>query len=390
MEELYDRLAVGKEAGTLDPEAEKLARKFFETLALLASNPRHNSLERHEIDALTRRVGFKVFQSYLENRNPSAGRLFWAYGPARGQIAVLGLEPHPEDTVRGYAGFASLRFRRTRRVEENALVGYNSRLGISRADPIRPSWRSPVAGHSKWKQIKRKKAITDNKRAANWTKLIREITVAARAGGGDPAGNPRLRLAIDTARAANMPNENIDRAIKKGTGELEGVNYEEITYEAYGPGGVAIMIESLTDNGNRTVADIRRWLTRNGGNLGTTGSVAWMFDRRGQIVVDGERHDEDTVMEAALEAGALDVESEEGAYTVLTEVADFTAVQDGLREKGIGWESAELAMVPKTMVNIAGPDADQLMKLLELIEDLDDVQKVYTNADVDVDSLAEV
>lgn len=247
-----------------------------------------------------------------------------------------------------------------------------------------------MAGHSKWKQIKRKKAITDNKRAANWTKLIREITVAAKAGGGDPAGNPRLRLAIDTARAANMPNENIDRAIKKGTGELEGVNYEEITYEAYGPAGVAIMIESLTDNGNRTVADIRRWLSRNGGNLGTTGSVAWMFDRRGQIEVDGERFDEETVMEAALEAGALDVESEEGTFTVLTEVTDFTAVQDGLREKGIAWESAELAMVPKTTVNVAGPDADQLMKLLELIEELDDVQKVYTNADVDVDSLAEV
>ena len=247
-----------------------------------------------------------------------------------------------------------------------------------------------MAGHSKWKQIKRKKAITDNKRAANWTKLIREITVAAKAGGGDPAGNPRLRLAIDTARAANMPNDNIDRAIKKGTGELEGVNYEEITYEAYGPAGVAIMIESLTDNGNRTVADIRRWLSRNGGNLGTTGSVAWMFDRRGQIVVDGERYDEEMVMEAALEAGALDVESEEGAYTVLAEVADFNAVQDGLREKGIEWESAELAMVPKNMVSIAGADADQLMKLLELIEDLDDVQKVYTNADVDVDSLAEV
>lgn len=247
-----------------------------------------------------------------------------------------------------------------------------------------------MAGHSKWKQIKHKKAITDNKRAANWTKLIREITVAARAGGGDPAGNPRLRLAIDTARGANMPNENIDRAIKKGTGELEGVNYEEITYEAYGPAGVAIMIESLTDNGNRTVADIRRWLVRNGGNLGTAGSVAWMFDRRGQIIVDGERYDEDTVMEAALESGALDVESEEGTFTVLSEVNDFHAVQDGLRARGIEWESAELSMVPKNMVNVAGGDADQLVKLLELLEDLDDVQKVHTNADLDVDSLTEV
>ena len=246
-----------------------------------------------------------------------------------------------------------------------------------------------MAGHSKWKQIKHKKALTDAKRAAAWTKVIREITVAAREGGGDPAGNPRLRLAIDNAKAANMPNDNIDRAIKKGTGELEGVNYEEITYEAYGPAGVAIMIESLTDNGNRTVADIRRWLSRNGGNLGTTGSVAWMFDRRGQISIDAERFDEMTVMEAALEAGALDVQSEDGGFTVVTEVTDFHAVQDALREKGIEWEEAELAMIPKTEVRVEGDDAEQLMKLLDLLEDLDDVQKVYTNADMDVD-LAEV
>lgn len=244
-----------------------------------------------------------------------------------------------------------------------------------------------MAGHSKWKQIKHKKAITDSKRAANWTKIIREITVAAKAGGGDPGGNPRLRLAMDTARAANMPNDNIERAIKKGTGELEGVSYEEITYEAYGPGGVAIIIESLTDNGNRTVADIRRWLSRNGGNLGTTGSVAWMFDRRGQIVVDGERYDEETVMEAALEAGALDVESEDGLYNILSEVSDFHAVQDGLRAKGIEWESAELAMIPKTEVRVEGEDAPKLVKLLDLLEELDDVQKVYSNADVDEDAL---
>jgi YebC/PmpR family DNA-binding regulatory protein len=249
-----------------------------------------------------------------------------------------------------------------------------------------------VAGHSKWKQIKHKKALTDSRRAAAWTKIIREITVAAKAGGGDPTGNPRLRLAIDTARAANMPNDNIERAIKKGTGELEGVHYEEITYEAYGPAGVAIMIDTLTDNANRTVADIRRWLSRNGGNLGTTGSVAWMFDRRGQIDVDAGRYDEETVMEAALEAGALDVEGDDGTFTVTTDVADFGAVQDALREKGIEWESAELAMVPKTEVRVEGDDAKKLVKLLELLEDLDDVQNVYTNADmdVDVDSLAEV
>lgn len=247
-----------------------------------------------------------------------------------------------------------------------------------------------MAGHSKWKQIKHKKAITDSKRAASWTKIIREITVAAKAGGGDPTGNPRLRLAMDNARAANMPNDNIERAIKKGTGELEGVSYEEITYEAYGPAGVAIMIDALTDNANRTVADIRRWLSRNGGNLGTTGSVAWMFDRRGEITIDGERYDEETVMEAALDAGAIDVQSDDGAHTVLTEPTDFSAVQDGLRAKGVEWEEAELAMVPKNTVSVTGADAEQLVKLLELLEDLDDVQKVYTNADLDVDSLAEV
>jgi len=247
-----------------------------------------------------------------------------------------------------------------------------------------------VAGHSKWKQIKHKKAITDNKRAAAWTKHIREITVAAKAGGGDPAGNPRLRLAIDTAKGANMPNENIERAIKKGTGELEGVSYEEVTYEAYGPGGVAIMVDALTDNSTRTVADLRKWLSRNGGNLGTTGSVAWMFDRRGQIRIDAEKYDEERIMEAALEAGAMDVQVEEGGYTVLTEVPDFHAVQDALRAQKIEWEEAELAMVPKTEVKVDGANAEQLLKLLDLIEDMDDVQKVYSNADVDVDSLAEV
>jgi YebC/PmpR family DNA-binding regulatory protein len=247
-----------------------------------------------------------------------------------------------------------------------------------------------MAGHSKWKQIKRKKAVTDSRRAANWTKLIRELTVAAREGGGDPGGNPRLRLAIDTARGANMPSENIERAIKKGTGELEGVAYEEITYEAYGPGGVALMIESLTDNGNRTVADIRRWLSRNGGNLGTTGSVAWMFDRRGQITVDAARHGEEAVLEAAMEGGALDVQTEDGVHTVLTEVADFHAVQDGLRARGIEWEEAELAMIPKAEVRVEGTEAEQLVKLLDLLEELDDVQKVYTNADLDVDSMAGV
>lgn len=240
-----------------------------------------------------------------------------------------------------------------------------------------------MAGHSKWKQIKRKKAVTDQKRASQWTKLIREITVAAKMGGGDPEGNPRLRLAIDNARSANMPNDNIDRAIKKGTGELEGVEYQEVSYEAYGPGGVAIYIDALTDNLNRTVADIRHVLSKNGGNLGQSGSVAWMFDLKGQIVFESEAVDEARVLEAALEAGAEDMETDEDSYTVYTESTSFNSVQEGLRGSGLEWESAELAMIPKTLVEVEGADAARLMKLLEALEDLDDVQKVWTNADID-------
>lgn len=245
-----------------------------------------------------------------------------------------------------------------------------------------------MAGHSKWSQIKRKKAITDQKRASQWTKVIREITVAAKMGGGDPDGNPRLRLAIDNAKSANMPNDNIDRAIKKGTGDLEGVEYQETSYEAYGPGGIAIYIEALTDNLNRTVADIRHALSKHGGNLGTSGSVAWMFDLKGQIVIEGERYDESRVLEAALEAGAQDMETDEDGFTVYSESTDFAAVQDGLREAGIEWESAELAMIPKTLVAVEGDDAARLLRLLDVLEDLDDVQKVWTNADID-ESLVE-
>lgn len=246
-----------------------------------------------------------------------------------------------------------------------------------------------MAGHSKWAQIKRKKAVTDQKRAAAWGKLIREITVAAKMGGGDPAANPRLRLAVDNARGANMPNENIDRAIKKGTGDLEGVDYQEITYEAYGPGGVALFIEALTDNVNRTVAEIRHALNKHGGNLGTTGSVSWMFDHRGQIEFDGERYDEATMLEAALEAGAEDMEADEGSLIVYTTVPDFHGVQDALRTRGLEWSQAELAMVPRTLVRVEGQDADKLVKLLEALEDSDDVQRVSTNADIDEASLVE-
>lgn len=246
-----------------------------------------------------------------------------------------------------------------------------------------------MAGHSKWKQIKRKKAVTDQKRAAAWGKLVREITVASKMGGPDASGNPRLRLAIDTARSANMPIENIERAIQKGAGDLEGVEYHEITYEAYGPGGVALFIEALTDNVNRTVADIRHALGKHGGNLGTTGSVSWMFDARGQIIFDSSRYDEATVLEAALDAGAQDMETDEEESIVYTDVADFHAVQDELRAKHLEWASAELAMVPKTMVRVEGSDAEKLVRLLDTLEDSDDVQKVYTNADIDESSLVE-
>lgn len=246
-----------------------------------------------------------------------------------------------------------------------------------------------MAGHSKWKQIKRKKAITDSKRASSWTKVIREITVAAKTGGGDPGGNPRLRTAIDAAQAVNMPKENIERAIKKGTGELEGQSYEELTYEGYGPGGAAIFIEATTDNPNRTVAEIRHAFSRNGGNLGATGSVGWMFDRKGQIYLDAARYDEDDTLEKALEAGAEDFVREGDQYIVSTTPATFHAVQDALRARKIEPESAELAMVPKNTVKVEGSDAEGIIRLMEVLEELDDVSKVFSNFDIDTAQLAE-
>lgn len=246
-----------------------------------------------------------------------------------------------------------------------------------------------MAGHSKWAQIKRKKAVTDAKRGALFTKLIREITVAAREGGGDPDGNPRLRLAIDTARAANMPADNIDRAIKKGTGELEGVSYEEIVYEGYGPGGVALYIETLTDNQNRTVAEVRHLLTKHGGSLGTAGSVAWQFDRKGQLYVDASRYTENAVFEAALVAGADDVTREGDEFVITTELATFQDVQDGMKAAGIELTQAELAMIPKNEVAVAGKEAERVVKLMEALEESDDVQRVFSNGDIDEAVLSE-
>jgi len=246
-----------------------------------------------------------------------------------------------------------------------------------------------MAGHSKWKQIKRKKAVTDARRASSWTKVIREITVAARSGGGDPGGNPRLRTAIDAAKAVNMPNENIDRAVKKGTGELEGSVYEELTYEGYGPGGAAIFIEATTDNPNRTVAEIRHAFSRNGGNLGATNSVAWMFDRKGQIYLDAVKQDEDATLEAALDAGAEDFAREGDQYVVTTTPAAFHTVQDALRTRKLAIDSAELTMVPKNTVKVEGADAERILRLMEVLEELDDVSKVSSNFDIDAAQLAE-
>lgn len=245
-----------------------------------------------------------------------------------------------------------------------------------------------MSGHSKWAQIKRKKAVTDAKRGAQWTKLIREITVAARQGGGSPDFNPRLRLAVDTAKAANMPAENIERAIKKGTGELEGVSYEEIAYEGYGPGGVALYIETMTDNPNRTVADLRHAMSRNFGTMGTSGSVAWQFERKGQVVVSAATTTEDALFEAAIDAGAEDVTRHGDEFIVVCSFPDFNTVQAGIKRKGIPVASAELVWIAKNEVSVAGSDANKLMRLLDALEELDDVQKVHTNADIDEAALA--
>ncbi|MBI1809928.1 MAG: YebC/PmpR family DNA-binding transcriptional regulator [Gemmatimonadetes bacterium] len=246
-----------------------------------------------------------------------------------------------------------------------------------------------MAGHSKWKQIKHYKAATDKKRGALFTKLIREITVAAKQGGGDPDGNPRLRTAIDNAKAQSMPKENIERAVLKGTGELEGVDYVDVVYEAYGPGGVALMIQALTDNPTRTVAEVRAKLSRNSGNLGAVNSVAFMFDRKGQILVPANGMDEDAAMEKALEAGAEDFVKEDDAFVITTAPADLHAVRGALEKVGLKSDQAELSWIPKNLVRVEGAAADTLLKLIESLEELDDVQKVDANFDMDESEMAQ-
>jgi YebC/PmpR family DNA-binding regulatory protein len=239
-----------------------------------------------------------------------------------------------------------------------------------------------MSGHSKWSSIKRKKGATDAKRGQAFTRLIKEITVAARIGGGDPEGNPRLRTAIAAAKADNMPKDNIDRAIKKGTGELEGVSYDEFLYEGYGPGGAAVLIEAMTDNKNRTTADIRHIFAKGNGNLGEAGCVAWMFEKKGYIVVEKSAVDEEQLMELALDAGADDIQEDEKEFEVVTDPGAFDAVKAALDKAGIQYLLAEVTMHPQSVVQLEGKNAEQMLRLMEQLEDHDDIQKVYANFDI--------
>ncbi|MCX7983251.1 MAG: YebC/PmpR family DNA-binding transcriptional regulator [Syntrophales bacterium] len=241
-----------------------------------------------------------------------------------------------------------------------------------------------MSGHSKWSTIKRKKGAADAKRGKIFTKIIREITMAARLGGGDPEKNPRLRQAILAAKDENMPKENIERAIKKGIGADgdEGSNFEEVVYEGYGPGGVAVLVEVLTDNKNRTVAEIRHIFSKYGGNLGENGCVAWMFDKKGSILIDKKQINEDKLMEIAIEAGADDVKEEENEYEVLTDPTILDEVRASIEGKGIKVLSSRISMIPKTTVQLTGEKAISMLKLMEKMEDNDDVQNVYANFDI--------
>ena len=247
-----------------------------------------------------------------------------------------------------------------------------------------------MSGHSKWSSIKRKKGATDQKRASMYSKLLRAIEVAAREGGGNVEGNMTLASAVEKARDFSVPNDNIERAIKRGSGALEGARYEEVTYEGYGPGGVALMVEVLTDNRNRTGQEVKHAFTRLNGNLGASGSTAWMFSRKGVILVDKDpASDEERVLELALEAGADDLRDADGSWEITTDPGSFAAVRDSLREAGIEVSSAELTMVPNSTVAVEGAQARGVLALLEALEDLDDVQNVYANFDIPEDVLAE-
>ena len=240
-----------------------------------------------------------------------------------------------------------------------------------------------MSGHSKWATIRRKKAVIDAKRGKMFTKLIKELTIAAREGGGDPDANPRLRLAVDNAKAANMPADNIERAIKKATGELEGVTFHELTYEGYGPGGIAILVEVATDNKNRTVAEVRHIFSKNGGSLGESGSVAWMFERKGIVSLPQQGKSEEDILGIVLDEGAEDLSSQDEYFEVQAPVESFEPVRKALLNNNLQIENASLQWIAKNNISVAGEDAEKVMKLIEGLEDIDDVQNVYSNADFD-------
>ena len=245
-----------------------------------------------------------------------------------------------------------------------------------------------MSGHSKWHTIKHKKGALDAKRGKLFTKLIKELTVAARTGGGDPEANARLRKAVSDAKAGNMPNDTIARAIRRGTGEEEGVNYDEITYEGIGPGGVAIMIEAMTDNRNRTVAEIRHAFSKNGGALGVSGSQAWNFEKKGYIVVEKAAKSEDELFEIVTEAGAEDLRDDEDNFEIITAPENFEAVHEALKKAGVEPQAADVEMIPKSYVKLEGAEARSMLKLMETLEDHDDVQKVSANFDIDEADIA--
>jgi YebC/PmpR family DNA-binding regulatory protein len=239
-----------------------------------------------------------------------------------------------------------------------------------------------MSGHSKWATTKHKKAATDAKRGKIFTKIGKEITVAARLGGGDPDGNPRLRTAVAKAKSVSLPAENIKRAIQKGTGELPGVSYEEIIYEGYGPGGVAVIIEALTDNRNRTVSEIRNIFSKAGGNMGEAGCVSWMFHKKGYLVVNGTKANEDQLMTLALDAGAEDMQAEDGNFVITTALSDFEKVKKALEDAAVPLDLSEITMIPQTYVKLDGKEAHQMLRLVDTLEDNDDVQNVYANFDI--------
>lgn len=247
-----------------------------------------------------------------------------------------------------------------------------------------------MSGHNKWSTIKHKKGAADAKRGKLFSKLIKEITIAARFGGGDIEGNPRLRTAVLAARGANMPKDNIDRAIKRGTGEIEGVNYEEITYEGYGPGGVAVLVEAVTDNKNRTVAEIRHIFEKHSGNLGESGCVAWIFEKKGVLEISAEGLTEDDVMEVALECGAQDVQKEGDVFSITSDPGDFEQVRTAVEAQGWKIELGEVTMIPQNTVKLEGKKAEQMLKMMDALDDNDDLQRVFANFDISEEDMMKI